>query len=223
LLKLNSSSAVVNMESFIRGNMAIQPVPSVPEISLYTAHPGSRLGRLGNKDLYGQDHPPYWAYRWAGGTVLARYILDHPATVEGLRVLDLGTGAGLVGIAAAKAGAKEVAAVDIDLQAVIASRLNAQLNMVDITVSCADILKDEPPAVDLIAVGDLFYAAALAESVSIYLGKCADRGIKIIVGDPGREFLPRSRLQLLAEYPVPDFGGGQADAAEMSAVYRFEG
>lgn len=216
-------AGALDTEHFIRTNMHVLPVPSVPEILLYTAHPGSRLSRLDNRDIHAKDHPPYWAYRWAGGTVLARYILDHPATVKGLRVLDLGTGSGVVAIAAAKAGAKSVVAVDIDPQAVIAARLNATTNAVDVTAICADTLNEEPPVADLITVGDLFYSAELAENVTAYLGRCVADGIKVIVGDPNREFLPRTRLELLSEYPVPDFGGGQTQSAKMSSVYRFTG
>ncbi|MHC1549214.1 class I SAM-dependent methyltransferase [Phyllobacterium sp. K27] len=207
-----------DLHDFIIGNMRILPVPSVPEISLYTAHPASRLGKLGNQDINGNDHPPYWAYRWAGGTVLARYILDHPETVAGLRVLDLGAGSGIVGIAAAKAGATTVLCVDVDPHAAIVSRLNAAVNAVNIVPVCKDILDDDPPETDIITVGDLFYDSAIAERVRAYLDRCIAANITIIVGDPGRAYLPRDRLYLLSKYAVPDFGG----SASTSAVYHYE-
>lgn len=131
--------------AFILENLRLEPAPGVPEIRLYRAHAGSRLSRLG-------ETPPYWAYHWAGGTVLARYILDHPQTVQGRRVLDLGTGSGLVAIAAAMAGA-EVRAVDINPRAIAAAELNAQANGVRIAVSEGDLLAGDPPETDLILVG----------------------------------------------------------------------
>lgn len=208
--------------AFIAENLHIMPVPSVAEILLYTAHPASQLGKLENQGVYGNGLPPYWAYRWAGGTVLARYILDHPAMVAGLRVLDLGAGSGIVGIAAAKVGATTVLCVDIDPRAAIASRMNAAVNAVNIDTICKDILDDDPPETDIIAVGDLFYDSAITERVVAYLDRCTAAGIKVIVGDPGREYLPRDRLCILSKYPVPDFGNGKSALVEASAVYLFE-
>ncbi|MEP7455291.1 50S ribosomal protein L11 methyltransferase [Phyllobacterium sp. SB3] len=211
----------VNLSDFITQNLHLLPVPSVPEISLYTAHPASRVGKLGNKDIHGDDHPPYWAYRWAGGTVLARHILDHPEVVAGWRVLDLGSGSGIVGIAAAKAGAKAVVSVDIDPNASIANRLNAAVNGVHITTICQDILNNAPPETDIIAIGDLFYDPNLAGKVTAYLDKCIAARITVIVGDPGREYLPRERLRVLSKHSVPDFGDGEASSPDASAVYLF--
>ena len=165
--------------------------------------------------------PPYWAYRWAGGAVLARHFLDRPETVRSRRVLDLGAGSGVVGIAAAKAGASQVIAAEIDPYAVVALGLNAAMNDVTVTVLAHDLTAGPPPAVDLVAVGDLFYEHDLARRVTAFLDRCLTAGIEVLIGDPGREFLPRSRLRVIAEYGVPDFGAGMSAALKQSAVFSF--
>jgi predicted nicotinamide N-methyase len=207
---------------FIRANLRIVPAPSVPEISLYAAHPGSGLWRLLDNDDAVDPPPPYWAYNWAGGTVLARYILDRPESVAGRRVLDLGAGSGIVGIAAAKAGARKVIAAEIDPDGVVALRLNAAANDVVIAVIGEDLTVGPPPAVDLVLVGDLFYDAELAENVLAFLDRCLADGIEVLIGDPGRASLPIGRLRIVAEYQVPDFGDGKAGASKPSAVFALE-
>lgn len=208
---------------FIQNNMPIAPAPSLPEIRLYTVHPASGLRRL--IDPFDDDTdraPPYWAYHWAGGTVLARHILNHPETVAGLRVLDLGAGSGVVGISAAKAGAKEVIAADIDSNAIAAVGLNAHLNGVTIVTVLDDLTVGAPPKVDLIAVGDLFYEEELAARVTDFLQRCVEVGIEVLIGDPGRAYLPRPQLRLLAEYPVRDFGDVKDAPMKRSAVFSLE-
>jgi predicted nicotinamide N-methyase len=217
---LHAVSGDVEPQRFIVENLHVAPVPMVPEIRLYTAHPGSGLRRLSGESR--SPPPPYWAYRWAGGTVLARHILDWPETVGGRRVLDLGTGSGIVGIAAAKAGASAVIAADIDSYAVAAAGLNSRMNGVAMTVIAADLTAGPPPEVDLVAVGDLFYDRGLARRVTAFLDRCLAAGIAVLVGDPGRAFLPRPRLRLVAEYPVSDFGELEGAAARQSAVFSFE-
>ena len=201
--------------AFIAGNLRLEAVPGVPEIRLHTAHAGSGLWRLTGRE----GPPPYWAYRWAGGTVLARHLLDHPEAARGRRVLDLGAGAGIVGIAAAFGGAATVTAAETDPNGLAALALNAVANGVAITPIGDDLLDGPPPPdIDLIAVGDLFYEPELATRVTAFLDRCRLAGIDILVGDPGRTPLPRHRLKLLAEYAVPDFGGGEMAA---SGVYKF--
>ncbi|QKC73505.1 methyltransferase [Mesorhizobium loti] len=209
--------------------MHLVPVPALPEIRLYTAHPGSGLRRLVEpEDDAGADadapepQPPYWAYAWAGGAVLARYILDHPMSVAGRSVLDLGAGSGLVGIAAAKAGACEVVAAEIDRNGIAALGLNAAANGVAITVVDGDITGGPPPLVDLVLAGDVFYGQDVAARVMPFLDRCLAAGVEILVGDPGRAYLPRSRLRLLAEYKVPDFGETRDAALTPSGVFRLE-
>ncbi|MFI4996326.1 MAG: class I SAM-dependent methyltransferase [Hyphomicrobiales bacterium] len=207
---------------FIRAHMRIAPVPSVPEIRLHTADKTTGLWRLGAPDEHGSEPPaPYWAFPWAGGMALARYILDRPETVTDRRVLDLGTGSGLVAIAAAKAGARQVTACDVDRYAIAAAGLNAAANSVAVTVVDDDPTAGAPPQVELVLAGDLFYERDLAQRVTAFLGRCLALGIDVLIGDPGRAYLPRPRLRLVAEYAVPDIGVANA-AAGQSAVFAFE-
>lgn len=201
--------------TYIRTRFRSGPAPAVPEIRLFQPHPASGLTRFVGEG----GRSPYWAYGWAGGTVLARYILDHPQVARGRRVLDLGAGSGIVAIAAAKAGAARVEAVDIDPTAGVAARLNARENDVAIDIRVADGLAGPPPGVDLVTVGDLFYESALAARVVGYLDRCRFAGIEVVVGDPGRQHLPRHRLRAVAVSAVPDFAGTGAVPA---AVYAFE-
>ncbi len=186
----------------------------MPEIQLYQAHPASRVSRIAG------DVAPYWAYGWAGGTVLARYVLDHPATVKGWRVLDLGAGSGIVGIAAMQAGAGSARAVDIDPNAIAAIALNAQANGVAIAAMADDITIGPPPDVDIILAGDVFYHEDVAARMIPFLDRCHAAGIAILVGDPGRTPLPLGRLQPVAGYHVPDFGDARA-VEKPSVVYTW--
>ena len=209
-----SRDAFADAEAFIRENLVVLPVPSIAGISLYTAHPGSGLRRLAGDD----DGPaPYWAYRWAGGLALAHHVLALPEAVRGRRVLDLGAGSGLVGIAAAKAGAASVLSAEIDPNGIAAIGLNAGLNGVTVMPCGDDLVGGEPPEVDLVLVGDLFYAREIAERVAVFLDRCLTAGIAVLVGDPGREFLPLARLDPVAEYAVADVGSAAAPAR----VYAF--
>lgn len=187
---------------FIRQNLPLAPVPAVPGIVLHTNHPGSGLRRILSDD----GAAPYWAYQWAGGMVLARYILDHPGAVRGRRVLDLGAGSGIVAITAAKAGAASVTAAEIDADGRVALALNAAANGVSVEIIGDDLLDGPLPAADLVAVSDLFYAEDLAGRVLPFLERCRAGGIDVLVGDPYRRPLPLARLTLIAEYDVPDFG-----------------
>ncbi|ESZ30631.1 SAM-dependent methyltransferase [Mesorhizobium sp. L2C067A000] len=219
---------------FIKANLRLAPVPALREIQLYTAHPGSGLRRLvewrahgpedgsQTKEHEAEPQPPYWAYAWAGGAVLARYILDHPQSVAGRRVLDLGAGSGLVGIAAAKAGASAVIAAEIDRNGVAAIGINAAANGVEITIVDKDITTGPPPAVDLVLAGDVFYGREVALRVIPFLDRCLAAGIEVLVGDPRRADLPLARLRLLAEYQVLDFGDVRGAVTRPSGVFSFE-
>lgn len=199
-------------EEFIRDNLRIEPARLLPEISLYTAHPGSRLSQL----IGDADTPPYWAYGWAGGTVLARHLLDFPETVRGRRVLDLGCGSGVVGIAAAKAGASYVLASDIDAYALAATRLNAALNEVEIDLAEGGLTGGPLPEVDIVLVGDLFYDKATAARILPWLSACRAADKIVLIGDPFRAHLPQDSLQLVTSYDVPDFGSGNGRAGVFS-------
>lgn len=211
------AASAFDPQRFIAANLHLLPAPSLPEILVYAAHPKSGLRRISGS--LSDPAPPYWAYHWAGGTVLARHILTCPEIVRGRRVLDLGTGSGLVAIAATKAGAAKVVAIDIDPNAVAACRLNAAANGVTIETACVDMLDGEVPDTDLILVGDLFYEARLAARVMAFLDRCRDAKVDVLIGDPGRTPLPLERLERLAEYPVADFGEAAGTAQRVSAVF----
>ncbi|WP_084582133.1 class I SAM-dependent methyltransferase [Sphingomonas azotifigens] len=194
---------------FIRAHLPVTPVPGIPSLRLHKAGPASGVGRLG-------DAAPYWAYWWAGGLVLARYLLAHPEQVAGRRVFDLGAGSGLVGIAAARAGATRVVASEIDPHAQVAIALNAALNDVHVAAIEGDCTGGDVPPVDLVLVGDVFYAPDVAARVTAFLDRCVAAGVTVLVGDPGRAPLPVARLTLLAQDAVAETG-----TARPAAVYAY--
>jgi predicted nicotinamide N-methyase len=173
---------------------------------LYTPHPGSGLRRLEEETRAA----PYWAYVWSGGAVLARHIAGHPATVAGRTVLDLGSGCGIVAIAAARGGASMVYATDLDRYALAATALNAAANAVAVELLAS---LDPLPPVDLVLAGDVFYDARPGRLSIALLDRFQTAGIDVMVGDPGRKHLPLARLTPLAAYDVPEFGGATVPAA----------
>ena len=190
--------------AFILANTRLQPVPHAPGISLWLADEVTPLWRLTEEEL-GEIGlpPPFWAFAWAGGQGLARWLLDHPAEVAGKRVLDLAARSGLVGVAAMKAGAASVLCADIDPFCGAAVALNADVNRVRLDFTDADLLDTPPPDVDVICAGDVFYERPMAERVLTWLSAAADRGGRVLVGDPLRTYFPRNGFELLAEYEVP--------------------
>ncbi|HVZ12937.1 MAG TPA: 50S ribosomal protein L11 methyltransferase [Bauldia sp.] len=207
--------------AFIRENTRLAAVPVVPTIRLHMAHQATGLWRLAAESGDPDPPPPYWAFPWAGGLALARYLTDHPEAVSGRRVFDLGSGSGLVAIAAAKAGATHVSAADIDPYALGAIPLNAAANDVSIEVVAGDVTRAAPPPADILTVGDLFYERPLARRVSAFLDRCRAAGMTVLVGDPRRRYLPTGRLTKLAEYVVPDVGEVEAAARNPSAVFAW--
>jgi predicted nicotinamide N-methyase len=147
--------------------------------------------------------PPFWAFAWAGGQALARYLLDRPEIVAGRAVLDFGSGSGLVAIAAAKAGARQVLAAEIDHFAAAAIAMNAALNRVNLEVEPVDIVGRVEPHWQVITAGDVCYEREMAERMVPWLREIADRGALVLLGDPGRTYLPGSGLVEQARYPVP--------------------
>jgi len=211
--------AHVNAANFIAAHLPLTPVPAVQEISLHTARPDSGLGGMRAQ----ASAPPYFAYPWSGGMALARYLLDHPQRVAGRTVLDLGSGSGLVAIAAMKAGAASAIAAEIDPDATQAIALNARANGVSVAVLHKDVSQETPPPVDLVLVGDLFYARTLARRVTMFLDRCLGTGIEVLVGDPHRAHLPVRRLRQLASYDVPDMGNVIGPATRPGAVFAYVG
>ncbi|MET3710916.1 putative nicotinamide N-methyase [Sphingomonas trueperi] len=196
-------SGAADVAAFIRKQLPVLEVACVPELRLHKAGPASGVGRLG-------DAAPYWAYWWGGGLALARYVLDHPVQVMGRRVVDLGAGSGLVGIAAARAGAAKVTASEIDLHARAAIALNAALNAVTLAEIVGDMTDGPAPDADLLLVGDVFYAPDVATRVTAFLDRCVAAGVEVLVGDPWRAPLPVERLTLLARYDVAETGMAKA-------------
>jgi predicted nicotinamide N-methyase len=193
--------------AFIRANTRLQPVPHAREIVLYLADEAVPLWQRTEEELGAIGlPPPFWAFAWAGGQALARYLLDSPETVANKRVLDLASGSGLVAIAAAKAGAAPVVASEIDTFAEAAIMLNAAANGVYVDVLARDVLDDAVsciPRHDVVLVGDLFYERDTAGRAFAFLQRCAAAGSRVLIGDPGRTYLPRDRLVQIVEYQVP--------------------
>lgn len=197
-------SGVVDRHDFIIANTRLMPVPLVPEIALHIAHEALPLWQKTEEELGEMGlPPPFWVFAWAGGQALARYILDNPETVCGKKVLDLASGSGLVAIAAMKAGAVRVMAADIDGFALQAVRVNAAANGVDVTACGEDLLDIPPPDVDVVLVGDLFYERSVADRLAVWLESAVRQETDVLIGDPGRSYLPRDRLVSCASYEVP--------------------
>lgn len=209
---------------FILANTKRLTPPLVPELSLHLAEESLPIWRKTEEEL-GEAGlpPPYWAFAWAGGQALARYLLDNPASVAGRRVIDLGTGSGLTAIAAAKAGAASVLASDIDAYALTAVRLNASANGVTVDVEPGDLLTGPPPPCDVLLVGDLFYERPLAERVLVALRDGLARGTVAYAGDPGRSYFPDRHFVRVAEYSVPVTRELEDAEIKRTAVWRFTG
>jgi predicted nicotinamide N-methyase len=153
--------------------------------------------------------PPFWAAAWPGGQALARYVLDHPDLVRGRSVLDLGSGSGLVAVAAALSGAAAVLASEIDPYGLAAIGVNAQLNGVVEVTAVGDLLEGEPPEVSVVLAGDVCYDRLMTERVLPFLEAARRRGADVLIGDPGRPYLPHDRLGALSVVDVPDTEGTQ--------------
>jgi predicted nicotinamide N-methyase len=189
---------------FVRRNTAIAAPPLVPEIRLHLATEITPIWQATEESLARSAvPPPFWAFAWAGGQTLARYVLDHPAEVAGRFVLDFGAGSGLVAIAAAKAGAAGVLAAEIDHFAAAAIAINATLNKVTVTVTTADVIDTTESRWEVVAAGDVCYEQPMAARVARWLAALAGRRSLVLLGDPGRAYLPTNRLRERARYLVP--------------------
>ncbi|MGA8551987.1 MAG: 50S ribosomal protein L11 methyltransferase [Stellaceae bacterium] len=189
---------------FVRRNTAIAFPPLVPEIRLHLATEITPIWQASEETLaQGAVPPPFWAFAWAGGQALARYLLDRPQTVAGRKVLDFGSGSGLVAIAAAMAGARSVVAAEIDHFAAAAIAANAALNGVEVEVTVAEMLDAAAPSCQIVTAGDVCYEREMAQRVIRWLRVLAGAGTMVLLGDPGRAYLPQSGLRELAHYRVP--------------------
>lgn len=208
-------------EAFIRANTRTLSPPLVPEILLHLAEESLPIWQKTEEDL-GEVNvpPPYWAFAWAGGQALARFILDNGDLVAGKRVLDLGCGSGLTAIAAMKAGGTSVLAADIDAIALAATRLNAALNGVRVETTAEDLLAMPPAAYGVVLVGDLFYERTLAERVLSFIDSAASLGALVLIGDPQRNYFPKGRFEPAAEYRVPVTRELEDAEIKQTAVWR---
>lgn len=195
---------MIDRTDFILANTRLLAPPLVPEITLHLAEESLPIWRKTEEELGEMGlPPPYWAFAWAGGQALARYVLDHADRIAGRSVIDIGAGSGLGAIAAAKVGAAHATASDIDAIAVAAMGLNAAANAVTITATADDWLGRAPPPADVVLVGDLFYERALAEQVMAFVRAAAARGSLVLVGDPRRNYFPTDDFTAVAHYEVP--------------------
>ncbi len=210
-----------NPERFILENTSPSAPPHVPEIRLHLASEAHDLWLKTEEELEAIGlPPPFWAFAWAGGQGLARFVLDHPQHVQGKRVVDFASGSGLVAIAALKAGAASVTAVDIDPYAHAAIALNADLNGVTVERRSEDVL-GLPLAADLLLAGDVFYDRSFADRLIPWFEALVRTGIPVLVGDPGRAYCPRQRMQPLATYEVPVTRALEDSEIKRTTVWRF--
>jgi predicted nicotinamide N-methyase len=235
LVKICSATVVVNRRSyasekatltldpasFVRAETRLRPVPLALEISLHVADEAVPLWSKTEDELAQAGlPPPFWAFAWAGGQALARFLLDRPEIVRGRRVLDVGSGSGLVAIAAMRAGAASVLAADVDRFALAAIAVNAAANDVTVGVVDEDMVGGPRPEVDLVTVGDLFYERELAARLLAWLDGFLAAGVPVLVGDPGRSYLPKRRLEALADYTVPVTRELEDSEIKRSTVWR---
>lgn len=195
-----------------------------PEISLWLADEVTPIWRLTEEELGAMGlPPPFWAFAWAGGQGLARWLLDNPGEVAGRTVLDFAAGSGLVGVAAVKAGAASVLCADIDPFCGAAVAANAAANGVALDFTADDLLDADPPQVEVICAGDVFYERPMADRVLEWLTCGAQNGARILVGDPLRTYFPREGFELLAEYAVPTTRELEDSAVKRTRVWTLGG
>lgn len=221
-----SATPVEDRRAFVVAQTRLQVVPHVPEIRLHLADEAMDLWRMTETDLAAHGAPlPFWAFAWAGGQALARFVLDRPETVAGRRVLVFAAGAGLEAIACVRAGAARVTATEIDPFALAALGLNAEANRVDFEISGRDVLADGfdglVPRPDTVLLGDVFFEEPMASRVGLFAAAAARAGADVLIGDPGRTYLPKERLESLAEYRVPTTRALEDATSKLTRVWRF--
>jgi predicted nicotinamide N-methyase len=209
--------------AFVLRHTHLRPVPGLEEIRLHLADEALTLWHAAQIETGDPDAAlPYWAFAWSGGLAIGRYLRAHPEAVAGRRVFDVASGSGLCAIAAMHAGAATATGADIDAFAVAAITLNARANGRRVTVVHRDVLDEDPPEVDVILAGDCWYDARLAERVLPWLRRADDRGIHVLMGDPGRRYLPTNELVELASYDVRTTTELEDLARKQGQVYAFD-
>ena len=191
-------------QDFVRDNTTLTTTPLLPEVKLHLATEVTPLWQATEETLAATNlPPPYWAFAWPGGQAVARLLLDRPDLVAGKSVLDFAAGTGLVGIAAMKAGAARAQSCDIDRFALTAIALNADANGVEVKAVSADLVGRDLPGIDVVLAGDVCYEKPMADRVTGWLRGIAATGTLVLLGDPGRAYVPRSGIEKVASYTVP--------------------
>ena len=217
-----ASSSPAELRAFVRRNTRLLPVPGIPGVHLHQADDVAAISGLAARELGDPDPDlPYWAFPWAGGLAVARYLADHPEEVAGRRVLDIASGSGLCAIVALKLGATSAHAVDIDPLSEAAVEVNARANGVRIGFSRRDLLDAPPPLCDVILAGDVCYQQTMASRMLDWLRPAAESGIRVLIGDPGRTYLPPGLVRL-AVYRVQTSHELENAETRESAVFTFE-
>jgi predicted nicotinamide N-methyase len=215
------SASILDRSAFILAHTRVLATPLAPEIALHVADEATDLWQKTEDELGAIGlPPPFWAFAWAGGQGLARYILDHRDLVAGKRVLDFASGSGIVAIAAAMAGAARVEASEIDAFAVAAIALNSARNGVSLDVRASDLVGSDE-GWDVVLAGDVSYQRDMAEAATAWLAALARRGALVLIGDPWRSYLAREALQLIAEYSVPVTRALEDADIKRTGVFRF--
>jgi predicted nicotinamide N-methyase len=207
--------------SFVLRHTRLRPVPGAEHLRLHLADEILPLWHDTQLETRDEDAPlPYWAFAWAGGLALTRYLLEHPERVAGLRVFDVASGSGLCALAALDAGAADVAASDIDPFSWAAIAQNARAAGHRITVVRRDVLAEDPPDVDIVLAGDTWYETGFAQAIWPWLRRCRAAGIEVVIGDPGRAYLPTEGLRELATYEVRTTTELEDRAQKTARVYE---
>jgi predicted nicotinamide N-methyase len=194
--------------AFVRAHTRVRRPSAVPEVRLHVADDVVALWEaMEDQEGGAGEAPPFWAAAWPGGQALARSVLDAPEVVSGRPVLDLGSGSGLVAIAARLAGARSVLASDVDPYSRTAVAVNAELNGVPGVEVTGDVLGGDPPDVEVVLAGDVCYDREMAGRVLPFLERARARGCEVLIGDPGRPHLPRQGLIAVAGYDIPETEG----------------
>ena len=213
-----------DVRDFVVRNTVPERPPAVPEVVLRLGTEITPLWEMTEQELDNTGlPPPFWAFAWAGGQAVARYLLDRPEVVRGRAVLDIASGSGLVAIAARLAGARHAVAADTDPVCAAAVAVNATANAVTVEFQSADLLDGPVPDVDVITAGDVCYERAMTFRMLRWLRAAHEQGVRVLLGDPGRTYLPAEGLVELACYDVPTTPEIEQDDTRRTRVYTFAG